>query len=58
MTIELSKINLETIADVFHEFKDYHRGNPSDVMAVMVIEKKLVEQTNGVYKPDTTYDVK
>jgi hypothetical protein len=42
---------------VFHEFKDLHRGHPADVKAVMEIEKKLTEQTNGVYQADTTYDI-
>lgn len=57
MLIELTKLNLETISDVFHEFKDLHRGHPADVKAVMEIEKKLTEQTNGVYQADTTYDI-
>lgn len=57
-TVELTDKQLETLAVIMHEFKDYNRGDKSMVLPAMEIEKELTEQTNGVYQADTSYDIK
>lgn len=57
-SIELTPEEWETLASVFHEYKDVYRGDKEMVLPAMAIEEKLVKQTEGLYYPDTTYDIK
>ena len=56
--VKLGAKQLETIADAFHSFKDFNRGDRERILAVMQVEKALAAQTGGAYRADTTYDVK
>ncbi len=56
--ISLNENDLETLSDLFHEVKDYNRGDKQKIETVMRIETMLQQQTAGLYKPDTTYDIK
>lgn len=56
--VSFTDIQLQTISDIFHEFKDIHRGIKADIRAVMEIEEVLSKQTCGKYKADTTYNIK
>ena len=53
-----TEFELETISEIFHEYKDAYRTTPEYLFKVMAIEKQLTDQTNGVYQADTTYDWK
>ena len=52
------KHHIETLSDLFHEVKDFNRGDKEKVGTVMRIETMLEQQTAGLYKPDTTYNIK
>lgn len=56
--ISLSKEDLETLSELFHEVKDYNRNDTEKIKTVMKLEDKLQKQTAGFYEPDTTYDIK
>ena len=56
--VTLTEFELETISEIFHEYKDAYRTTPEYLFKVMAIEKQLTDQTNGVYQADTTYDWK
>lgn len=56
--LTLTGEQLDTLSDVFHEYKDRYRHCREAVLSVMEIEKILVEQSNGEYRPDTSYDWK
>lgn len=56
--ISFTDDELSLISDIFHEYKDSHRGIKSDLQPVMEIEKKLSELSGQRYTPDTTYDWK
>ena len=56
--ISLTENDLETLSDLFHEVKDFNRGDKEKVETVMRIETMLEQQTAGLYKPDTTYNIK
>lgn len=56
--VVLTEFELETISEIFHEYKDAYRTTPEYLHKVMAIEKQLTEQTKGVYQADTTYDWK
>lgn len=56
--ISLTENDLETLSDLFHEVKDFNRGDKEKVGTVMRIETMLEQQTAGLYKPDTTYNIK
>lgn len=56
--ISFTDDELSLISDIFHEYKDGHRGIKSDLLPVMEIEKKLSELSGQRYSPDTTYDWK
>lgn len=56
--ISLTEDDLETLSDLFHEVKDFNRGDKEKVETVMRIETMLEQQTAGLYKPDTTYNIK
>lgn len=56
--ISLTEDDLETLSDLFHEVKDFNRGDKEKVGTVMRIETMLEQQTAGLYKPDTTYNIK
>ena len=56
--ISFTDNELSLISDIFHEYKDNHRGIKSDLLPVMEIEKKLSELSGQRYTPDTTYDWK
>ena len=55
---DFSKEELEILSTVFHEYKDYNRGEKEKILPAMALEKKLISLTNGKYTPDTTYDIK
>lgn len=50
--------NLELLSDILHSYKDIHRCNDEEVIRVMKLEKEISKATNGLYNPDTTYDVR
>ena len=56
--ISFTDNELSLISDIFHEYKDNHRGIKSDLLPVMEIEKKLSELSGQRYTSDTTYDWK
>lgn len=56
--ISLTEKDLETLSDLFHEVKDFNRTDKHKIETVMRIETMLQQQTAGLYKPDTTYDIK
>lgn len=56
--ISLTENDLETLSDLFHEVKDFNRGDKEKIGTVMRIETMLEQQTAGLYKPDTTYNIK
>lgn len=56
--ISFTDNELSLISDIFHEYKDNHRGIKSDLLPVMEIEKKLSGLSGQRYTPDTTYDWK
>lgn len=56
--ISFTDDELSLISDIFHEYKDNHRGIKSDLLPAMEIEKKLSELSGQRYTPDTTYDWK
>lgn len=56
--IELTERQLETLSDIFHNYKDIYRGCESVIRPAMKIEAAMVKQTGGMYYPDTTYDIK
>ena len=56
-TITLTYDQLELISNICHDFKDFNRGDAYQIMPVMKLEEDLVKQTDGVYEPDTTYDM-
>lgn len=56
--ISFTDDELSLISDIFHEYKDNHRGIKSDLLPVMEIEKKLSELSGQRYTPDATYDWK
>lgn len=56
--ISFTDEELSLISDIFHEYKDNHRGIKSDLLPAMEIEKKLSELSGQRYTPDTTYNWK
>lgn len=56
--IELTQEQLDTLSDVFHNYKDIYRGCESVVRPAMEIEAELTRQTNGAYVSDSTYDIR
>lgn len=54
----LTTEELALLSQVFHVYKDEYRGESDCILPVMNIEKKLQSQTQGVYKPDTTYNLR
>ena len=57
-TIKLTQKQLDTLSDIFHDFKDYNRGSEYSIIPAMEIEAVLTMQTGGAYFSDTTYDIK
>ena len=57
-TVKLSDSDLDLLCDIFHGYKDYNRGSELYILPVMELEASLSQQTDGLYQPDTTYDIK
>lgn len=56
--ITLTATDLGLISSIFHEYKDIYRGCKEILLPVMNLEKKIMEQTAGIYEGDPTYDWK
>ena len=56
--VRLDADQLEFLASILHEYKDINRGDKKAVLGAMALEKHLVQQTNGAYRADTTYDIR
>ncbi len=56
--LHLTDKQLETLRDIFHEYKDYNRHYRKDILQAMELEKIFFEISGGNYEADTTYDIK
>lgn len=56
--VRLDADQLELLSSILHEYKDINRGDRKTVLGAMALEKHLVQQTNGAYQADTTYDIR
>lgn len=56
-SVKLNNEQMVLLSNVFHEYKDYNRGVACLIKPVMELEAKLVNETDGMYEPDPTYDI-
>ena len=54
----LADEELRHLSDVFHEYKDYNRGNKEALLKTMSLEAKMTFCSAGRYESDCTYNVK
>lgn len=53
-----SQEELNTMSDIFHEYKDGHRTEKRFILPAMALERKFETLSEGRYQADTTYDTK
>lgn len=54
----LSQEQLDLLSEIFHEYKDYNRGDRDRILPAMDLEADLNRLSGGRYIPDPTYDIK